>query len=128
MEINDALRSRQLERSEIMTQHALVEATLEGRGHMSYAMGECIFSPRRIYGCSSDGYVVLRVWGMDQQGQQINAVITFSTERAARCAAAAALADLGARAHFYIASLKDKALPRLLTKTKTSPTKPTRLR
>jgi hypothetical protein len=45
---------------------------------MSYAMGECIFSHRRIYGCSSAGdgvRCVVRVWGIDKRGQQINAFL-----------------------------------------------------
>lgn len=77
--------------------------TEEGGEHMHYAMGKCISSDRRIYGCSSDGYAVVRVWGIDKRGQQINAVITCTTERIARHAAAAALFELGARAQFCIA-------------------------
>lgn len=80
----------------------------EGEEHMYYAMGECISSHRRIYGCSSDGYVVVRVWGIDKRGHQINAVITCATDRIARHAAAAALEELGARAHVWIAPMKDE--------------------
>ena len=117
MAISDALRGRQLALSEVMIQHALVEATPEGGGHMSYAMSECIFSHWRIYACSSAGYVI-RFWGMDKKGQPINSLLTCASARMARCAAAAALVELGSRAHFCIASLKDKALPRLVTEFK----------
>jgi hypothetical protein len=107
---------------------------------MSYAMGECIFSHRRIYGCSSAGdgvRCVVQVWGIDKRGQQINAFLctasrnpgitslslrpfTFYTLRIAKSAVAQALVDLGTGAHFYIASTKDEDLLRLLVKVKPS--------
>ena len=46
--------------------------------------------------------------------------ITVYTLRIAKSAVAQALIDLCAGAHFYIASIKDKALPRLLPKSEAS--------
>jgi hypothetical protein len=69
---------------------------------MSYAMGEYIFSHRRIYDCSSDGCVAPRVWGWDRKGHQINELITCVTEKLARCTAVRLLDELGPRVHFWI--------------------------
>jgi hypothetical protein len=62
MEINGALRSRQLERSKVL----------------------------------------VRVWGIDTKGRTVNSLLTFGTLRAARCAAARALFELGSGVHFWI--------------------------
>src|SRR5947208_2384885 len=68
---------------------------------------------------------VLRFWGMDRKGAQVNSLLTFGTLRAARCAAVRVLFELSPRVHFCIASVKDKALLRLLAEIKASP-EPTR--
>jgi hypothetical protein len=68
-------------------------------------------------GFLASGYGV-RFRGMDKKGQPINSLLTCASARMAQCAAAAALGELGAQARFCIASLKDKALPRLLTEFK----------
>jgi hypothetical protein len=83
------LRSHQPERSEVLTQ-GINKGTRAGLEPMP---------------C----YVVL-VWGMDKKGQQIKVLINTCDQKTARHAAAAALADLGAYAHFFIAPTKDKAL------------------
>jgi hypothetical protein len=93
--------------------------------HISYAMDECSFSHRRICGCSSasDGVrYVVRVWGLDKKGQPINSLLTYATERMARCAAAQALFELGSCAHFWFVSMKDEDLLRPLAEVEDSST------
>ena len=46
---------------------------------------------------------VLRFWGMDRKGDQVNSLLTFGTLRAARCTAVRVLFELGPRIHFWIA-------------------------
>ena len=90
---------------------------------MAYAMDECSFSHRRICGSSSAGddvgYVV-QVWGMDKKGWPINSLLTYATERIARCAAAQALFEFGSCAYFWFVSMKDEDLLRLLAEVEDS--------
>lgn len=93
------------------------------------AINAVLQSHERIYGCSpagDDGDYVVLVWGMDQKGQQIKVLIPCATETVARCEAAQARFELGARAHVWIASMKNKDL-RLLGEVRTLP-QPTRPR
>jgi hypothetical protein len=114
MEINDILRSHQPECSEVRPQPTLVEGTPEDAPMSRLNRQKDAPAPMpSIYGCSpagdDGGYVVL-VWGIDEKGQQIKVLINTCDQKTARHAAAAALADLGAYAHFFIAPTKDKAL------------------
>lgn len=55
----------------------------------------------------SGGFVV-RVWGIDKKGQQVNSLFSFCTLKIARCAVARGLVELGPRAHFCMHQWRKK--------------------
>lgn len=62
-----------------------------------------------------EGRFGILVWGTDKKGKQIKVLINTRDQKTARQAAAAALADLGARTHFFInrgEALSQPAIPR----------------
>ena len=73
---------------------------------MPYSINEGSLGNQRICAvrAKGKGCYVVRLWGMDRSGEQVNLLLTFDTLKAARSAIAAALFKYGARAHFWISS------------------------
>jgi hypothetical protein len=73
---------------------------------MPYTINEYSLGNQRICAGRTEGkgWYVVRLWGMDRTGEQVNLLLTFDTLKAARSAIAAALFKYGARARFWISS------------------------